>query len=149
MTIPVAVRRSQYAVFVVAAIHIVAIALILMHRDDLHPGPNDDVNGLLLQSLVPHVILAILLPLRALRLARGRRKSRTVLTVVLAVQILAHATLPMVMRELPGYGGWIIAVQAVSFVFEVAALAYLWSPAARAFFRPAASVPVPDRAMVH
>jgi hypothetical protein len=141
--LPIAIRRTQYAVFVVAAVHVAAIGLLLTHRDALHAGqlalhPDGDIGALteaaLLQSLIPHVVLAVLLPLRALRLADGRRRSRIFLTVLLSVQILAHATAPMVVRELPGYGGWIVAVQAVSLVFEAGALAYLWSPSARPFF---------------
>ncbi|WP_433063732.1 hypothetical protein [Dactylosporangium sp. CS-033363] len=143
--LPTAIRRSQYAVFGVATVHVAAIVLLLTHRDAMHAGqlalhPGGDIDALtkaaLLQSLVPHVIFAVLLPLRALRLTRGRRSGRTVLTAVLTLQIAAHATLPMVTRELPGYGGWIIAVQALSFLFEIAALVYLWSPSARTFFRP-------------
>src|SRR5512142_1787590 len=153
-TLPIAIRRTQYAVFAVAAVHVVAIALLLTHRDALHAGqsalhPGGDIDALtraaLLQSLVPHIVLAVLLPLRALRLADRRRKSRVVLTVVLGLQILAHATLPMVVRELPGYGGWIVAVQAVSLVFELGALACLWSPGARDYFRSAAQ-PEPEPA---
>jgi len=143
-TLPIAIRRTQYAVFAVAAVHVVAIALLLTHRDALHAGqpalhPGADIDALtraaLLQSLIPHIVLAVVLPIRALRLADRRRRSRVVLTVVMGLQVLAHATVPMAVRELPGYGGWIVAVQAVSLVFEVGALAYLWSPSARAFFR--------------
>jgi hypothetical protein len=142
-TFPRALVRVQYAVYAVAAIHVVALALILTHRDVMttafaasHPG--QDPNGAVWQSVLPHVVLAILLPLRARRLRSGRPRARVVLTVVLAIQILAHATLPMVLAELPGYGAQVIAVQAVSLVFEIAALVLLWSPAARRFFAPAA-----------
>jgi hypothetical protein len=97
-----------------------------------------------LSSVVPHVIFAILLPLRAYRLRTGRSRARTILTVLLALQIAAHGTLPMVLKVLPGYGAWVIAVQAFSLVFEVAALWLLWgSPAARRFFAPSAAQATP------
>jgi hypothetical protein len=148
-TLPTAVRRSQLAVFAVAAIHVVALVLLYSHRDVIHAAiaaqhPGADVDALadsaLWQSIVPHVVLAILLPVRALRLASGRKRSRTILTVILGIQIAAHATLPMVLNELPGYAMPVVLVQAVSFVFEVSALVLLWSGPARRFFsapRPA------------
>jgi hypothetical protein len=51
--------------------------------------------------------------------------------------LLAHASLPMTLGELPGYGPWVIAVQAVSFVFEVTALVLLWTKESTGFFRSA------------
>jgi hypothetical protein len=131
---PTVLRRAQYAVYAVAAIHVVALLLIVQHRDVIEAAvaaknAGADVNGAVLQSVIPHIILAVLLPLRALRLRSGRRKSRTVLTVVLAIQLAAHATLPMVLGELPGYAVAVIAVQAVSLAFEITALCLLWSPA--------------------
>jgi hypothetical protein len=38
---------------------------------------------------------------------------------------------------LPGYGAWVIAGQAVSLVFEVAALVLLWTKESTVFFRSA------------
>jgi hypothetical protein len=143
--LPANVRRAQLAVFAVAAIHVLALLLVLMHRDVIsaalaaqHPGAEADAlaGSAVLQSALPHVILAILLPLRALRLRNGRRSTRLILTVVLIIQIAAHATLPMVLAELPGYGAWVIAVQAVSLMFEVAALYLLWTRESTAYFTP-------------
>ena len=146
------IRRTQTAVLVVAAIHVVALVLVLQHQDVISAAlaaqrPGADIGALtratVLQSVIPHVVLAVLLPIRAFRLNPAKPGSRIVLTVVLGVQILAHATLPMVTRELPGYGPWIIAVQAVSLVFEVAALCNLWSGEARAMFRRPARAKAP------
>jgi len=61
--------------------------------------------------------------------------------VVLIIQVLAHLTLPMVLAELPGYEGWVITVQAVSLVFELSALWWLWTPAAGRFFTAAEPTP--------
>jgi hypothetical protein len=144
--LPTAVRRVQYAVLVVAVIHVLALVLVLLHRDVIAGAmaaahPTGDVDALtdaaVKQAVIPHVVLAILLPLRAWRLRRGRTGARTFLTVVLIIQVLAHLTLPMVLAELPGYAGWVIAVQAVSLVFELAALWWLWTPAAGRFFTSA------------
>jgi hypothetical protein len=143
---PTTLRRAQYAVFVVAAIHVVALLLILWHRDVIaasvaahHPeltGAALDKlsSSTVMQSVIPHVVLAVLLPLRAWRLRRGRRWTQLFLTVLLAIQVAAHATLPIVLAELPGYGAAVVAVQAVSLVFEVAALGLLWTREARRYF---------------
>jgi hypothetical protein len=145
--LPANVRRAQFAVFAVAAIHVLALLLVLTHRDVIaaalaaqHPGADTDAlaGSAVLQSAIPHVVLAILLPLRAWRVRDGQRRSRLILTIVLIVQLAAHATLPMVLAELPGYGAWVIAVQAVSLVFEVAALCLLWTAQSKVFFNPAA-----------
>jgi hypothetical protein len=141
--LPTAVRRAQVAVVAVAAIHVLALVLILDHRDVIaaavaaaHPTGDADAltRSALTQSIVPHVVLALLLPLRAARLRGGRPGTRRFLTAILVIQLLAHATLPIVLAELPGYGGWVIAVQAASLVFEVAALSWLWTPAAGRYF---------------
>jgi hypothetical protein len=146
ITVPTSVRRTQLAIFAVAAIHVLALALVLTHRGVIagaiaaqHPGADVDAlaNSAVWQAAVPHVVLAILLPLRAWRLRNGRRSSRVIVTVVLGIQLLAHASLPMTLGELPGYGPWVIAVQAVSFVFEVTALVLLWTKESTVFFRSA------------
>jgi hypothetical protein len=80
------------------------------------------------ESAVPHVLIPVLLLWRASGLRGRRPRARIVLTVLLGVQLLAHATLPMTLHQLPGYGPLIIAVQAFSLVFELAALALLWGP---------------------
>lgn len=142
--VPTSVRRAQFAVAAVGAIHVLALLLVLTHRDVIadalaaqHPGA--DATALaasaVWQAAIPHVVLAVLLPLRAWRLRNGRPSSRIVLTVVLGVQLLAHASLPIVLGQLPGYGAWVIAVQAVSLVFEVAALVLLWTKDSNSFFR--------------
>jgi len=159
MTFPTQLRKAQYAVIVVAAIHVVALFLILTHRDVIagaiaaaHPsatGAELDklTSAALTQSIIPHVVLAVLLPLRAWRLRGGRRFGQWFLTVVLAIQLAAHASLPIVLAELPGYGAAVIAVQAVSLVFEVAALWLLWTPAARRYFSPRTAVVEPTNAL--
>jgi hypothetical protein len=142
--VPTTVRRAQFAIAAVAAIHVLALLLVLTHRDVIagaiaaqHPGA--DVTALaasaVWQAAIPHIVLAVLFPLRAWRLRNGRPSSRIVLTVVLGIQLLAHASLPMVLGELPGYGVWVIAIQAVSLVFEIAALVLLWTKDSNSFFR--------------
>jgi hypothetical protein len=147
--LPIALRRTQYAVVVVAAIHVLALLLIFTHRDVIaaslaarHPQATaTELDALtrsaLLQAVLPHVVLAMLLTLRAWRLRNGRRSGRIALTVMLAIQVAAHASLPIVLAELPGYAAAVIAVQAVSLVFELAALWLLWSPEARRYVAPA------------
>jgi hypothetical protein len=156
--LPVALRRVQYAVVVVAAIHVVALLLIFTHRDVMsaalaarHPQANPTeldalTRAALYQSVIPHIVMAILLPMRAWRLRRGRRSSRLILTVVLAIQLVAHASLPIVLAELPGYGAAVIAVQGVSLVFELTALWLLWSPEARRYFAPTVPLTTPAEA---
>jgi hypothetical protein len=51
--------------------------------------------------------------------------------LVLAIQVLAHATLPAVLAQMPGYAAPISALQAASLLFEVAAIVLLWAPARR------------------
>ena len=144
VAVPTNVRRAQFAIAAVAAIHVLALLLVLTHQDVIagalaaqHPGADVDTlaEAAVWQSAIPHIVLAILLPLRARRLGNGQPKSRIVLTIVLGIQLLAHASLPMVLGELPGYGFAVIAVQAVSLVFEVTALVLLWTNESSAFFR--------------
>jgi len=146
ITVPTSVRRTQLAIFAVAAIHVLALALVLTHRDVIagalaasHPGADADAlaGAAVWHAAIPHIVLAVLLPLRARRLGNGKQSSRIIVTVVLGLQLLAHASLPMTLGQLPGYGAWVIAVQAVSLVFEVAALALLWTKESTAFFRSA------------
>jgi hypothetical protein len=146
ITVPTSVRRAQLAIFAVAAIHVLALALVLTHRDVIagalaasHPGADAGAlaGAAVWQAAIPHIVLAVLLPLRARRLGNGKPASRIIVTVVLGVQLLAHASLPMTLGELPGYGAWVIAVQAVSLVFEVAALVLLWTKESTVFFRSA------------
>jgi hypothetical protein len=149
---PQEVRRAAWATCIVAAVHVAALALILTHVDVVrtalaasHPNVTaaklaDLTQSQVLSSVVPHVVFAIVLPLCAYRLLTGRSRARTVLTVLLALQIAAHATLAMVLAVLPGYALWVIGVQAFSLVFEVAALWLLWgtAPAKRFFARSTA-----------
>jgi hypothetical protein len=146
VTVPTSLRRAQLAIFAVAAIHVLALVLVLTHRDVIaaalaaqHPGADADTlaNAAVWQAAIPHIVLAVVLPLRAWRLRNGRRSSRIIVTAVLGIQLLAHASLPMTLSELPGYGASVIAVQAVSLVFEVAALVLLWTKESTVFFRSA------------
>jgi hypothetical protein len=142
-TVPASIRRTIAAVGVVAAVHVAALALIVTHRDVIAGAlpAGADVGAAVQQMVIPHIVLAILLPLRALRLRGGRPRARIVLTIVLMIQIAAHLTLPMVLRELPGYGAWVIAIQGFSLIFEVSALVLLWSAGSRRFFSPAEPAP--------
>ncbi|MEV6411737.1 hypothetical protein [Kribbella sp. NPDC051718] len=76
--------------------------------------------------ILVHVVALIPL-LLAFRLRTLKAHKRIFLTVLLGIQLLAHASLPITLHELPGYGGAVIAVQAVSLVFEVSALWLLWA----------------------
>lgn len=153
---PREVNRAIVATCVVAAVHLAALVLIAWHvnviRDALasaHPGVTtaqlaELTQSQVLSSVVPHVVLAVVLPWRAYRLRSARPRSRTILTVLLALQLAAHATLPMVLAVLPGYAAWVIAVQGFSLAFEITALWLLWVPGpARAFFRPTHPVLAP------
>jgi hypothetical protein len=148
-SLPTGLRRAVTAVGVVAAVHVAALVLVLTHRGVItttafadHPDwpaaqVDSEATSLVLQSVLPHVLIPVLLLWRASTLRSRRPRARTVLTVLLCVQVAAHATLPITLHELPGYGGWVIAVQALSAVFEVAALALLWGPrSSREWFRP-------------
>lgn len=134
--LPRSLRLVRWAVGVVILVHLVALVLLLTHRDVIHgtvladnPGwsaekVDEQANSLVLQSVVPHVLIPLLL---AFRLRSLKAHKRTFLTVLLAIQLLAHASLPITLHELPGYDGAVIAVQAVSLVFEVSALWLLWA----------------------
>ncbi|GAA4257051.1 hypothetical protein [Dactylosporangium darangshiense] len=108
-------NRAQAVVFGIAALHVVAIAVALLR----HAAGGAD---LVPAALVPHLVLAVLLPVRALKLRTGRPKARVVLTLVLAVQLVAAVA------GVPGYDAWALAIQACSVALEVAALALLWVP---------------------
>jgi hypothetical protein len=127
------------------------------HRDVItaavaaaHPGwPSSKIDAegasRFLQSLLPHAILPVVFVLRGRRLLEGRRRTRLIVTFLLGVQLLAHATLPLQLDRLPGYAGWLVAVQSVSLVFELGALWLLWKPQeSRTFFaRKRTPVPTP------
>jgi hypothetical protein len=131
-------RLAQRCVLVVAGVHLVALALIATHADIFassiaadYPHLNAhqmhvQTRALLLQSAIPHLVLATALLLRARALNSGRPRARMLLTVLLSVQMLAHATLPITLHQLPGYTLTILTVQAVSLAFEIAALTLLW-----------------------
>lgn len=145
---PAELRRAVLAVRVVAAVHLAALVLVLTHRDVIaattaadHPDwmsarIGAQAGAQVWQSAVPHVVIPLLLLWRASTLRTGRPRARTVLTVLLGVQVLAHATLPLTLHQLPGYGPAVLAVQAFSLAFEVTALVLLWAPrSSRAWFR--------------
>jgi hypothetical protein len=145
--LPSSVRRVQQAVAVVVLVHLVALVLLLTHRDVIHstvlsdhPGWSPDqvdtqTSSLVWQSVVPHVLIPLLLVFRARALKSGRPRARTFLTVLLAIQLLAHASLPVTLHELPGYAVIIIAVQTISLIFELSALWLLWAhPTSRTWF---------------
>ena len=143
-------RQVEYAIralYAVAAIHLLALVLVATHHGVLtaavaadHPSWSpqrvDRVAGSLFRStLVPHIVLPVVFLARGRALRSGRRRTRTVITARLGLQRLAHATLPLQLRLFPGYGPWLVGVQAVSLVFEAATLYLLWgTPEARRFF---------------
>lgn len=147
---PRSIRRTGAAVAVIAGIHLLALLLIIAHHDVLRASVAADhpdltlarIDGLarsqLLQSALPHILVPALLLWLAHRLATARPQVRTRLTIVLVIQVLAHATLPLVLHRLPGYGMSIIAVQTCSLMFEITALTLLWRPQSRAWFEGSA-----------
>jgi hypothetical protein len=144
---PNSVKLATGAVYVVAAIHVLALVLVLTHRDvftdavvSSHPDwsqarIDDEARSRYLQTLIPHVILPVVFVLRGRRLLEGKGRTRVVITALLGLQLVAHATLPIQLHYVPGYGAWLVAVQAFSLVFELAALWLLWAQAdTRRFF---------------
>ena len=90
-TAPAAPREVAYAIralFVVAAIHLVALALVITHHDVLtaavaahHPDWSPDRVGQVASSqfqstLIPHIVLPIVFVTRARALRSGRRRTR-------------------------------------------------------------------------
>jgi hypothetical protein len=138
--LPTSLRRATLAVGVVAAVHLVALVLVLTHQGDIaattaadHPdwAPDrvaEQASSQVWESVLPHVLIPVLLLWRASTLRSRRPRARVVLTVLLGVQLLAHASLPITLHQLPGYAPVVLAVQAFSLVFEVAALVLLWGP---------------------
>ncbi|MFI5915550.1 hypothetical protein [Dactylosporangium sp. NPDC051541] len=112
-------NRTLAAALAIAALHVLAMGVTYLALGSAGAG-----------AVVPHLVLAVLLPLRAYKLRSGRPKARRILTVVLGIQILAHAMLPGVVAQMPGYAVPIITLQALSLVCEVAALVFLWAPSA-------------------
>src|SRR5690349_19349112 len=106
MNVPRSVRQATSAGFVVVAVHVLALTLLVINRHALvdaaahqHPGwtaarVQQLAEGRFVQSIVPHVILAIALTVRALGVRSGRTRGRMFLTVLLVLQLLAHATFP-------------------------------------------------------
>ncbi|WP_433211584.1 hypothetical protein ACQP00_50790 [Dactylosporangium sp. CS-047395] len=113
-------NRTLAAVLAIAALHVLAIGVTLVALGSAGIG-----------AIVPHLVLAVLLPIRALKLRGGRPKARRILTLVLAIQVVAHVTLPSVIAQMPGYAAPIIALQALSLVCELAAIVFLWAPSRR------------------
>jgi hypothetical protein len=152
---PRQVRYGIVALLIVAAIHLIALALVITHHNVLtaavaaaHPTWSftrvDQVaSSQFWSTLIPHIVLPIVFVARARGLRSGRRRTRTIITALLGLQLLAHATLPLRLQLFPGYGPWIIGVQAVSLVFEASTIYLLWhSPEARSFFAPAPTRPL-------
>jgi hypothetical protein len=129
----------------VAVIHVLAMGLLLVNAQEVAEGMRRThyVGG---SPVVTHIVFAVLLVLLAggLALGTGRRWMRIAVTVVLTLQLLAHATLPAVVAILPAHAVEIVAVQAASLVLEIATLWLLWfAGPSRAWFapgRPIASV---------
>jgi hypothetical protein len=156
MSVPSTVRQATTAVSVVAAVHVLALALLVVNRHalavavaDQHPDwtaarVQSLADDRFVQSVVPHVVLAIVLTVRALAVRRGRSRGRGLLTVVLVLQLAAHATFPFQAQMLPTFVGWLVLVQGFSLVFEVSALWLLWRPdASRRWFRGEAAPAAP------
>src|SRR6266496_1944639 len=127
LPVPRQVGQAALALLGVAAIHLLAMVLLLAHADEVAEGMRR-TNYAGASPVVTHIVYAVLLVLVALGLTLGRwrRGMRIVVTVLLALQLLAHATLPLVVAILPAHAFEIIAVQVASLAVELAALWLLW-----------------------
>jgi hypothetical protein len=131
------VRLARGALLVVAAVHLLAIVLLLVNQAAVAEGTSR-TNYTGPSQVVVHIVLAVLFALAAAVLPR--RWGRVAATVLLGLQLLAHATLPLVVAMLPAFAAQIVLVQLFSLVFEVAALWLLWgSRASREHYRAAYS----------
>jgi hypothetical protein len=133
--------RAVWCLIVLAIINIAAlveflfrahlVAAAIRHRDQ-HRLPAAEINRIIDAmvggSSAVHVVLAVLFVWLAIKLRHGRPWARRVATVLIVLEMLDHLTLPTLASLLPSVAGEIIAVQAVAFVFEVAALVLMWAP---------------------
>jgi hypothetical protein len=132
----------------VAAIHIAAFFLLLMYQQEiaatihqLHlnftvEAYTEQYNSAVITPCMVHIVLSLifLLILRSLY-RKPTRAIRIRLTILLVIQILAHATIPITISTLPSQTVAVILVQSVSFIFELCALYFLWIPlASKAYF---------------
>lgn len=149
MVIPTSIKRAGLAVGVVSAIHVIALILLQTHSQEisatihqLRPNMSAETfqqaytQAVTTPSIV-HIVLPILL-LLAMRSVWVKKTpfSRMCLSLLLLIQILAHATIPITVATLPQEATTVIAVQGLSFVFELAALIWLWATKdSRAYFK--------------
>jgi hypothetical protein len=144
------VSRAINCLYVVVVVHLVAAVLLVLHRDVInhaiaaaHPTwpaarAGSVATSLFSSSLAVHLVLAAVLLIRGRSLRSGRPLVRVFITALLVLQLLAHATIRTQLDMLPGYAGWLLAVQGFSLIFELATLWLLWgTPDGRAYFRPA------------
>jgi hypothetical protein len=145
------VSRAINCLYVVVTVHLGAAVLLIAHRDVInhaiaaaHPAwpaarAASVATSLFSSSLAVHVLLAVVLLIRGRSLRSGRARTRVFVTALLVLQLAAHATIRTQLDMLPGYAGWLLAVQGFSLIFEIATLWLLWgTPDGRAYFRPAA-----------
>jgi hypothetical protein len=107
------------------------VAAAIRHRDQ-HRLPAQEVSRIITAmvtgSSAAHVVFAVLFVWLAVKVRGGRPWARWVATVLVALEMLDHLSIPLLTSLLPSVAGEIIVVQAVAFVFEVAALILLWAP---------------------
>lgn len=126
------------SVQVVAAIHLLALALVLTHLSTIEEAVRRDnvtwsldrvhqiSRQLWISVAVPHLLFAVIFFVRARKLLSGGRRARMIVTVLLGVQLAGRLSLPYQLALLPGQGALLLTVQSVSLVFELTALWLLW-----------------------
>jgi hypothetical protein len=118
------VTWAALSLLVIGFIHYLAIFLIATHRQEAVSSAMTQY--LFNSSIVVHVISGTLFVLFALLVRSGRNWLRILITVLLVIQLLAHLSLPTLMALLPSEAVFTLTVQAVSLLFELAALFLLW-----------------------
>lgn len=125
-SVPREIVWAACSLFAVGLIHWLDIVLIATHRQEAVPSAMTQY--LLNSSIVVHVIFGTLFILCAWLIRTGRNWLRLCVTVLLAIELLAHLSLPTIIALLPGEAIATIIVQAISLLFELAALFLLWFP---------------------
>jgi hypothetical protein len=127
------VTWAALSLLVIGFIHYLDIFLIAGHRQEAVSSAMTQY--LFNSSTVVHAIFGTLFVLFALLIRTGQNWLRILVTGLLVLQLLAHLSLPTIMALLPSEAVFTLTVQAVSLLFELAALFLLWfSRPARLYF---------------
>lgn len=123
-SVPREINWVMLCFIVIGVIHYVAIFLIATHRQDADLSPL--TQNIFESSMIIHVIMGTIFILMRIVIRTGRNWLRILATVLLVIQLLAHLSIVTLIRLLPDQAVPTIAVQAISLVFELAALFLLW-----------------------